>query len=145
MVSTCPIVLIRICEARGSWVWTGLSEKDCSGSHLKFSKSFHQILVRLPLALGADPHLLFCGHVDHEFGGPSLCLAVLHLATAEDRFSWGGGCCCYWGSMRTTRTSITRTRAQGQIREAKRRRRKIEKVRARFKELSPRQSISFSL
>ena len=28
--------------------------------------------------------------MDHEFGGPSLCLAVLHLATAEDRFSWGG-------------------------------------------------------
>ena len=28
--------------------------------------------------------------VDHEVGGPSLCLAVLHLATAEDRFSWGG-------------------------------------------------------
>ena len=29
-------------------------------------------------------------HEDHEFGGQAPCLAVLHLATAEDRFSWGG-------------------------------------------------------
>ena len=29
-------------------------------------------------------------HEDHEFGGLALCLAVLHLASAEDRFSWGG-------------------------------------------------------
>ena len=28
-------------------------------------------------------------HEDHEFGGLALCLAVLHLASAEDRFSWG--------------------------------------------------------
>ena len=28
-------------------------------------------------------------HEDHEFGGQAPCLAVLHLATAEDRFSWG--------------------------------------------------------
>ena len=28
-------------------------------------------------------------HEDHEFGGPAPCLAVLLLATAEDRFSWG--------------------------------------------------------
>ena len=26
---------------------------------------------------------------EDQFGGPALCLAVLHLATAEDRFSWG--------------------------------------------------------
>ena len=50
-----------------------------------------KILISNPDA----PHLaLVCYSVgmwivDHEVGGPSLCLAVLHLASAEDRFSWG--------------------------------------------------------
>ena len=68
MTSTVALGFDRsLLEAFGLVLWRGLSEKFI-------------ILIQ--------PRKLL-GHMDHEFGGPSLCLAVLHLATAEDRFSWG--------------------------------------------------------
>ena len=107
------------------FVWSGWRENlkfiwlCCKKLLLESSLQSYVHVVSPWLCIRIQPKKIM-RHEDHEFGGLALCLAVLHLASAEDRFSWGG--CCHWGSMRTTRTSITTAGARVRSQELIRRR-----------------------